>query len=283
MSQKKDRGKVSQENKEYKMKGIFWNSRGLRDLAKLRFLSELTKEQNLDFIALLETCRKNYTDIELNNLCAGRHFLWSWIEPKGHSGGILLGINPSVFYIGFISQGEYYIKVRMRNKADGFQWNLIAVYGAAQPEHKQCFLTELVQCCQNESLPLMLGGDFNIIRGPGEKNKDNYDDRWPSLFNAVINSLDLKELELSGRKFTWANSLIDPTFERLDRVLVSTEWELQFPRTTVQALTREISSDHTPLLLSFGDTTVTPPMFKFELGWLTRDDFHEVVENVWRE
>jgi len=283
LSQKKDRGKVSQENKEYKMKGIFWNSGGLRDLAKLRFLSELTKEQNLDFIALLETCRKNYTDIELNNLCADRHFLWSWIEPKGHSGGILLGINPSVFYIGFISQGEYYIKVRMRNKADGFQWNLIAVYGAAQPEHKQCFLTELVQCCQNESLPLMLGGDFNIIRGPGEKNKDNYDDRWPSLFNAVINSLDLKELELSGRKFTWANSLIDPTFERLDRVLVSTEWELQFPRTTVQALTREISSDHTPLLLSFGDTTVTPPMFKFELGWLTRDDFHEVVENVWRE
>ena len=68
----------------------------------------------------------------------------------------------------------------------------------------------------------MLGGDFNIIRGPGEKNKDNYDDRWPSLFNAVINSLDLKDLELSCRKFTWANSLIDPTFERLDRVLVST-------------------------------------------------------------
>ena len=64
----------------------------------------------------------------------------------------------------------------------------------------------------------MLGGDFNIIRGLGEKNKDNYDDRWPSLFNVVINSLDLKELELSGRKFTWANSLIDPTFERLDNV-----------------------------------------------------------------
>ena len=140
------------------MKGIFWNSRGL-----VRFLSDLTKEQNLNFIALLETRCKNYTDTELNNLCAGRQFLWSWIEPKGHSGGILLGINPSVFDIGFISQGEYYIKVRMRNKADGFQWNLIAVYGAAQPEHKQCFLTELVQCCQNESLPLMLGGISTLL------------------------------------------------------------------------------------------------------------------------
>lgn len=82
---------------------------------------------------------------------------------------------------------------------------------------------QLVQCCQNESLPLLLGGDFNIIRGPVEKNKDSYDDRWPYLFNTVINSLDLKELELSGRKFTWALSLPEPTFERLDRVLVSTE------------------------------------------------------------
>jgi hypothetical protein len=33
------------------------------------------------------------------------------------------------------------------------------------------------------------------------------DDRWPFLFNACIESLDLKELELSGRRFTWANSL----------------------------------------------------------------------------
>jgi len=57
------------------MKGIFWNSRGLRDLAKFRFLSDITKEQNLDFISLLETCRKNFTDTELNNIYSGKQFL----------------------------------------------------------------------------------------------------------------------------------------------------------------------------------------------------------------
>ena len=139
------------------MKGIFWNRRGLRDLAKFRFLSDLSKEKNLDFIALLETGRKNFIDTELNNICGGKNFLWSWIDPKGRSGGILLGINPSVFYIGFISQGDYHIKIRMRNKVDGFQWNLIAVYGAAQAEYKKSFLTEIVQCCQNEPIPLLMG------------------------------------------------------------------------------------------------------------------------------
>ena len=137
------------------MKGIFWNSRGLRDLA-FRFLSNITNKQNLDFIALLKTCRKNFTDTELNNICGGKQFLWSWIDPKGRSGGILLGINPSIFDIGFISQGDYHIKFRLRNKNDGFQWNLITVYGAAQDEHKQSFLTEMVQCCQNESLPFLM-------------------------------------------------------------------------------------------------------------------------------
>ena len=182
----------------------------------------------------------------------------------------------------FISQGDYHIKFQLRNKNDGFQWNLIAVYGAAQDEHKQSFLTEIVQCCQNESLPFLMGGDFNIIRGPNEKNNDRYDDRWPSLFNAVITSLDLRELELSGRKFTWANSLPQPTFERLGRVLVSIDWEFKFPRATVQALPREITSDHTPLLLSFGDRRdAGQPIFRFELGWLTRDDFQEVVERSW--
>ena len=101
---------------------------------------------------------------------------------------------------------------------------------------------------------------------------------------STLNSLDLKEIELSGRNFTWANSLPELTFERLDRVLVSTEWELNFPQATVQALTRDISSDHTPLLLTFGSSSgSTPPMFKFELGWLTRDDFRNVVIQTWQQ
>ena len=33
------------------MKGIFWNSRGLSDLAKTKFLADTVREQSLDFIA----------------------------------------------------------------------------------------------------------------------------------------------------------------------------------------------------------------------------------------
>jgi hypothetical protein len=53
------------------MKGVFWNSRGLSDLAKTRFLRETSKEQSLDFIAHLETCKKDFSQKTLNNLCVG--------------------------------------------------------------------------------------------------------------------------------------------------------------------------------------------------------------------
>ena len=140
----------------------------------------------------------------------------------------------------------------------------------------------MIRVCSKETLPIIIGGDFNIIRRPDEKNNENYSDRWPFMFNAVIDALNLREIELSGRKFTWANNLRNQTFEKLDRVLVCTDFESKYSYSTVHSLTREIS-DHTPLLFSTNDSSSTyQPQFKFELGWLLRDRFCEMVSEVWR-
>jgi exonuclease III len=100
-----------------------------------------------------------------------------------------------------------------------------------------------------------MGGDFNIIRCPEEKNNDNFQGRWPFIFNAIIDSLDLREIALSGRQFTWANRRETPTYEKLDIFLASVEWEQKFPLVSVRALTRS-GSDHTPLLLDSGDQAI---------------------------
>ena len=71
------------------------------------------------------------------------------------------------------------------------------------------------------------------------------------MFNAIIQSLELRELELSGRQYTWASRCENPTFEKLDRVLTSTEWEHKYSLVMVQALTR-VGSDHNPLLVDSG-------------------------------
>jgi hypothetical protein len=107
-----------------------------------------------------------------------------------------------VLDVGSIDVGDFYVKFRLRDMKSDFKWVLVAVYGADQPEFKESFLTELVQSCSIEQLPLCIGGDFNIMWKNSEKNNDRFEERWPFLFNTVIDSLDLREIEMSGRKFT---------------------------------------------------------------------------------
>jgi hypothetical protein len=65
---------------------------------------------------------------------------------------------------------------------------------------------------------------------------------------------------------------------------VSSEWEQKFPLAKVVALSREIS-DHTPLLLDTEEKGVGKDKnaFKFELGWLLKDGFFELVSEVWHK
>jgi endonuclease/exonuclease/phosphatase family metal-dependent hydrolase len=71
-----------------------------------------------------------------------------------------------------------------------------------------------------------------------------------------------------GRQFTWENNLLEPTYEKLDRVLMDSEWELKFPLVSVCVLPPlEVLSDHAPILLTTGNPTPQRRRpFKFELG-----------------
>jgi hypothetical protein len=57
------------------MKELFWNSRGLHDLAKSRFISETTRDEKLDFICLQETERNGFLAHELKHFCVGKDFI----------------------------------------------------------------------------------------------------------------------------------------------------------------------------------------------------------------
>jgi len=96
------------------MKGVFWNSRGLEDLAKHRYLKDLVKAEQIDFIALIETGRDQFPNGTLKKLFGGKEFIWHCMAPHGRSGGILLGVDLTVFDIGSIDEGDFYVKFTLR-------------------------------------------------------------------------------------------------------------------------------------------------------------------------
>ena len=267
------------------MNGMFMNIRGLGDLAKHLHIAHCIRDHNLDFVAISETGRRDFTATVLNRISGGLDFQWYCRPPRGRSGGILLGVNSNSMEVLAVLDEDFHIKIHVRNKVDNFVWTLVAVYGAAQEEYKAAFLRELVNLAKDNPHPILIGGDFNLLRYRHEKSRGRFDNHWPFLFNAVIDSLDLREVHMTGRQFTWANSLPEPTYEKLDRVLMDTEWESKYPLVSVRALERiEALSDHAPILLSTGSSvTHDKHQFKFELGWLYREGFDEMIKRIWMQ
>ena len=99
------------------MRGIFWNSRGLKDLAKRRFLADASLEHHLNFIALSETGRDNFTPNFLA-LYQGVDFDWHCLPPRGRSGGVLLGVKCDSLEVRSVVMGDFAVKFWVRSKAD---------------------------------------------------------------------------------------------------------------------------------------------------------------------
>jgi hypothetical protein len=154
------------------------------------------------------------------------------------------------------------------------------VYGAAQKENKCRFLSELSSFCSRSRAPLLVGGDFNIIRKAEEKNRPGGVNKWSFLFNSIIEQNGLVEFDLNNRLFTWSNNRVDPTFEKLDRFLASPEWDLTYNNISVRALNRSFS-DHVPLCIQTNVISTGSRVFKYELCWKDRPDFHKKVIENW--
>jgi hypothetical protein len=122
-------------------------------------------------MAILETGRSSFTDPFLKNLCDEKKFLWHSKDPQGRPGGILVGIDLDVFDIGAIDEGDFYVKFHLCNKENNFKWALVAIYGPAQIPLKEQFLTKLVHLISHERLPILVEGDFNILRHVHEKTR----------------------------------------------------------------------------------------------------------------
>jgi hypothetical protein len=93
------------------MKGLYWNSRGLSDLAKHRYIAEVIKESNLDFVAIMESGKQDMQQSNLIRLSGGADFIWHRLPPWGRSGGILLGVNAAVLQISMIVEGDFFNKI----------------------------------------------------------------------------------------------------------------------------------------------------------------------------
>jgi endonuclease/exonuclease/phosphatase family metal-dependent hydrolase len=149
-----------------------------------------------------------------------------------------------------VSFDSYVITGKVTTR-DGYSWWITTVYGPQRREDKLTFLAELEErrlSCQG---PWMIIGDFNMIMFASEKSNMNLDRAMMARFRRSALQLELKDLYMHGRSFTWSNERESHTMSRIDRCLVSVDWDLQNADALLQALSSS-ASDHAPLHLSLG-------------------------------
>ncbi|XP_074303661.1 uncharacterized protein LOC141638146 [Silene latifolia] len=102
-------------------------------------------------------------------------------------------------------------------------------------------------------------------------------------FRETMDVCGFHDLGFRGNKFTWQMGLHMRTFvrEKLDRVIVTEEWGLFFPRTAVSTYSLYVSDDAAFLLDEGRGGRVGHRGFKFEPFWAADEGYGSVVKEAW--
>ena len=88
------------------------------------------------------------------------------------------------------------------------------------------------------------------------------------------------DLPLEGGHYTWSSGTDQPLISRIDRALVSHDWEEHFPDVIQRILPRPIS-DYCPILLEARGMARGKSPFRFENVWVKTDGFADSVQSWW--
>ncbi|XP_028109689.1 uncharacterized protein LOC114308322 [Camellia sinensis] len=202
------------------------------------------------------------------------------VDSVGAAGGLLCIWNPDAFQMVDCCCNHNFIILSgtLFNNLDCVVVNIYAPNDSTIRRNVWDILTRLKSLYDK---PWCLGGDFNEIRNISERKGCCRRDRGMCDFNDFIDNLEVCDMHMMGRKFTWCNSQEDERWSRIDRFLLSSEWVQNF-NFKLWGLPRRWS-DHCPILLMEDDREWGPKPFRFLNAWSLHPQFKSLVDNTWPE
>jgi mannosylglycoprotein endo-beta-mannosidase len=205
------------------------------------------------------------------------------LPAEGTRGGVLIACTADFQITAepLLAACTYSITGNILDRADLSSWAITGVYGPQEDDLKREFMQEVRQVRNLVQDRWMVLGDFNLISSATDKSNSNINLRLMGQFRDLIQDLELIDYPLIGRKFTWSSTRDISTHTRIDRVLVSRDWDLAFPQFQLTPASSNVS-DHCPMLLSKMECKHYPG-FRFEAHWLQHDDFASIISMAWEK
>ena len=154
---------------------------------------------------------------------------WLYLGSVGASGGVLLMWDNRVVEKLEEAVGHFSVSCKFKNVVDQFVWAFTGVYGPNCDRDRGPFWEELSGVCSWWDVPWCVGGDFNVVRFPSERSGSTSFTSAMHRLLAFISELSLIDLPLVRGNFTCSNSREIASRSRLDRFLMSADWEEKFP------------------------------------------------------
>ncbi|XP_078152948.1 uncharacterized protein LOC144548131 [Carex rostrata] len=202
------------------------------------------------------------------------------INAEGTAGGVLLAWDSGIFTKLAQKIDHYCLSVDLAFNMDDTIFRITGAYGPSTITEKQAFYRELQGAQPQNLLPWIVCGDLNVTLLPQDRTDNSNHRTQTNRFRTIVEGLQLQDLRLQGRAYTWSNEQENPIFARLDRFLISTTWSQTFPN-SVQTAIPNTASDHCPLICQVQTKFPTSNIFRLENSWLKREEFKELVNQQW--
>ena len=128
----------------------------------------------------------------------------------------------------------------------------------------------------------MLLWGFNIVHFPSECIGGTHMTLTMEKVSKFIKDLHLIDLSLEGESYTWSSGTNQPSMSRIDRALVTSDWEEHYPDVIQRILPHPISYYNT-ILLEVGNMARGKSHFRFKNLWLKTDGFVDRVQSWWNQ
>ncbi|KAH7861840.1 hypothetical protein Vadar_031605 [Vaccinium darrowii] len=172
------------------MKIISWNIRGLSSAVKKRFVNSLLKERKPDILLIQETKVEQMEDFHVKKLWYDTELEYAVVNANGLSGGIITIWSLNAWVAEEVISTKNFLLIRGVCKAN-FPCIIVNIYAPNNYVERRAIWGELVSLKERFQVPWCLGGDFNEIKGIGERLGCTRSDRGMREFQNFISEMEI--------------------------------------------------------------------------------------------
>ncbi|WMV51255.1 hypothetical protein MTR67_044640 [Solanum verrucosum] len=202
------------------------------------------------------------------------------LESSGTRGGIMMLWDSRIWKGEVLETGTYTLTCKFESQLQDFSCHITGVYAPNCYVERRLVWEEIGSIGGLIEGPWAICGDFNVARYASEKKNCTRRTLGMREFSDLIEDLNLIDLQLENAKFTWFKGDNHQIASRIDRILVSQEWDDVFSNLKQYTMQR-IILDHSPVTLQGGSWKKNKSYFKFENWWLRTDGFTDRIREWW--